>query len=137
MSYITIEATERSREKAVLHLFIKNYQSAEYKKVPGRMQCHLLNGPGQKQEGTSSDLLGMCLIITTSDQEESVSVVSAPPAFPFSNHRFLWQKLQLSLFLLRNGVRPLRMLMLSNQTKVVLGSTRLILHSQRNPIQNP
>lgn len=49
-----------------------------------------------------------------------VCVLSAPPVFPFANHHFLWQKLQLSLFWFRNRERSLRMSMLRDQTEVIL-----------------
>lgn len=62
------------------------------------------------------------------------SVLSAPSVFPFSNHHFLWQKLQLSLILLSHVVRPLGMVMLRTQVSVVVGSTGPLLPPQRNPI---
>lgn len=84
----------------------------------------------------SIDLLGIGVTITTWNQEEAVSMLSVPPVFPFSNHHFLWQKLQLSLFFAQKLSDASQDVDAQKSDPGCSGSKDLILHSYRNPIQN-
>lgn len=59
-----------------MYSFIKNYQSAKYKKVSEGMQSCLLNGPRQEWKRISNVLLGICFIIAVCNQEENACLFS-------------------------------------------------------------